>query len=270
MKEKGKNKKILNRQIQMYFKRELQYKGQMIAWIIADIIKIFGLCFIWLAASRVSNVVDQEYIVSYYILVMFVSKFTSDYTVEFGVRNILDGRFSNFLVKPYNYLLEYLGTNIGSNILRIILFLPAFIIAIYFAWVNNFWIVEFNPYLILLSLIAILLGFGISFLLGNIISLAAVKIKEMDGIRIFYYNIASLFSGEFIPIPFLPQIGRFLLELLPFRYTLSFPVEILLGRLNDYQKEIGFLTATVWLVILFIIYKIVFKKAIKKYEAEGI
>ena len=67
---------------------------------IADIIKIFGLCFIWLAASRVSNVVDQEYIVSYYILVMFVSKFTSDYTVEFGVRNILDGRFSNFLVKP--------------------------------------------------------------------------------------------------------------------------------------------------------------------------
>ena len=92
----------------------------------------------------------------------------------------------------------------------------------------------------------------------------------MDGIRIFYYNIASLFSGEFIPIPFLPQIGRFLLELLPFRYTLSFPVEILLGRLNDYQKEIGFLTATVWLVILFIIYKIVFKKAIKKYEAEGI
>ena len=67
MKEKGKNKKILSKQIQMYFKRELQYKGQMIAWIIADIIKIFGLCFIWLAASRVSNVVDQEYIVSYYI-----------------------------------------------------------------------------------------------------------------------------------------------------------------------------------------------------------
>jgi len=130
MKEKGKNKKILSKQIQMYFKRESQYKGQMIAWIIADIIKIFGLCFIWLAASRVSNVVDQEYIVSYYILVMFVSKFTSDYTVEFGVRNILDGRFSNFLIKPYNYLLEYLGTNIGSNILRVILFLPAFIIAI--------------------------------------------------------------------------------------------------------------------------------------------
>lgn len=254
----------------MYFKRESQYKGQMVAWIIADIIKILGLCFIWLAASKVSDSVDQAYIVSYYILVMFVSKFTSDYTLENGVRNILDGKFSNFLVKPYNYLLEYLGTNIGSNVLRIILFLPAFIGAIYFALMKNLWIVEFNPYLLFLSLLAIILGFGISFLLGNIVSLSAIKIKEMDGIRIFYYNIASLLSGEFIPIVFLPEVGKFIVEIIPFRYTLSFPVEILLGRLNDYEKEIGFLIATLWLVTLFVVYKIIYRSAIKKYEAEGI
>jgi len=254
----------------MYFKREVQYKGQMVAWIIADIIKIFGLCFVWLAASRISDSVDSAYIVSYYILIMFISKFTSDYTLEHGIRNILDGKFSNFLVKPYNHLLEYLGINIAGNILRIFLFLPAFVGVIYFAYVNNLWVVEFNPYLIVLSSIAIILGFCISFLLGNIVSLIAIKVKEMDGIRIFYYNIASLLSGEFIPIVFLPQIGKFILEILPFRYTLSFPVEILLGRLNDYEKEVGFFIATLWLVILFITYKIVYKKAIKKYEAEGI
>ena len=125
MNEKGENKKILTRQIQMYFKREFQYKGQMIAWIIADTIKILGLCFIWIAASKSNSIGNQSYIVSYYILVMFVSKFTSDFTLEHGVRDILEGKLSNFLVKPYNYLLEYLGTNIGGNILRIILFLPA-------------------------------------------------------------------------------------------------------------------------------------------------
>lgn len=270
MKEKGKNKKILNRQIQMYFKREFQYKGQMIAWIIADTIKILGLCFIWIAASKSNSIGNQSYIVSYYILVMFVSKFTSDFTLEHGVRNILDGKFSNYLVKPFNYLIEYLGTNIGSNILRVILFLPAFIVAIYFATLHNLWIVDFNPYLIFLSMIAILIGFGIAFLLGNIITLMAIRVKEMDGVRILFYNLASLLSGEFIPVIFLPQLGKFFFEILPFRYTLSFPVELILGRLNGYEKEFGFILAGIWLLILFIMYKFIYKKAIKKYEAEGI
>ncbi|HPQ79566.1 MAG TPA: ABC-2 family transporter protein [Candidatus Dojkabacteria bacterium] len=270
MKDRKQNKKILSKEIQMYFKKEFQYKGQMIAWIIADAIKIIGLCFIWLAASNSRGIGDQAYIVSYYILIMFVSKFTSDYTLEHGIRNILDGKFSNFLVKPYSYLLEYLGTNIGGNILRIILFLPSFIGAIYFAKANNLWIVDFNPYLIFLSLIAIIIGFCISFLLGNIVCLLAVKIKEMDGIRILYYNIASILSGEFIPSIFLPEIGKFVFEVLPFRYTLSFPVELILGRVNDYEKKLGFIFALIWMLILFILYKIISKKAIKKYEAEGI
>ena len=270
MNEKGKNKKILTRQIQMYFKREFQYKGQMIAWIIADTIKILGLCFIWIVASKSNSIGNQSYIVSYYILVMFVSKFTSDFTLEHGVRNILDGKFSNFLVKPFNYLLEYLGTNIGGNILRVILFLPAFIGAIYYANLHNLWIVDFNPYLFFLSLIAILIGFGIAFLLGNIITLMAIRVKEMDGVRILFYNVASLLSGEFVPVIFLPSLGKFFFEILPFRYTLSFPVEIILGRLNDYEKEFGFLLAGMWLLILFVLYKIIYKNAIKKYEAEGI
>jgi len=270
MKDRKQNKKILSREIQMYFKRESQYKGQMLAWIIADAIKIVGLCFIWLAASNTKGIGNQEYIVSYYILIMFVSKFTSDFTLEHGIRNILDGKFSNFLVKPYSYLLEYLGTNIGGNILRIVLFLPSFIGAIYFAKINNLWIVDFNPYLIFLSLIAIILGFGISFLLGNIVCLFSFKIKEMDGIRILYYNIASLLSGEFVPSIFLPEIGKFLFEVLPFRYTLSFPVELIIGRINDYEKEQGFILGFIWLLILFVLYKIIYKKAIKKYEAEGI
>lgn len=270
MNSKKKNQKILSKEIQMYFSKEFQYKGQMFAWIIADIIKIVGLCFIWLATSKVSNNVEQSYIITYYILLMFVGKFTADYTLEYGIRDIIEGRFSNFLVKPFNHLLEYLGTNIGGNILRVFLFLPAFIVAICLAQNLGFWIVEFNPYRIVLACLAIVIGFGISFLLGNIVSLIAMKVKEMDGVRILYYNVASMLSGEFIPIIFLPTLGKFFLETLPFRYTLSFPVEILIGKINDYQVERGFISAILWLILLYVSYRIIFNHAIRKYEAEGI
>ena len=53
----------------------------MVAWILADILKILGLCFIWLTSAKVNGNVEQGYVVTYYILIMLVSKFTSDYTV---------------------------------------------------------------------------------------------------------------------------------------------------------------------------------------------
>jgi ABC-2 type transport system permease protein len=268
--KKNKNRKILSREIQMYFKKEFQYKGQMIAWIIADIIKIIGLCFIWLMSAKVNGNVEQGYVVTYYILIMLVSKFTSDYTIEHGVRNILSGKFSNFLLKPFNYLLEYLGINIGSNALRVGLFLPAFILGIIIASKNNLWIMNLNILSISLGFIAILIGFLISFFVGNIISLIAIRIKEMDSIRIFFYNIASLLSGEFIPLVFLSGFIARTFKLLPFRYTLSFPVELFIGEIEKKEILLGFLIAIIWLFVLFITYKIIYKKAVEKYEAEGI
>ncbi len=267
---KEKTKRILIKEIQMYFSKEFQYRGQLLAWIIADIIKIVGLGFIWVAAAEYNNYVEQSYVVSYYILLMFVSKFTADYTLEYGIWNILQGKFSNYLLKPYNYLIEYLGTNIGGNILRVILFLPAFGISLYLANTYNLLIFSFNPYLLLLSVVAIAIGFSINFLLANTVCLAAMLVKEMDGIRILYYNIASILSGEFIPIVFLPFLGKIAVELLPFRYTLSFPVEILLGKLNVYEVKMGFLYSLIWLILSYLTYKFAYSKAIKKYEAEGI
>lgn len=254
----------------MYFKKEFQYKDQMIAWILADIIKIVGLCFIWLMSAKVNGNVEQGYVVTYYILIMLVSKFTSDYTVEHGVRNILTGKFSNFLLKPFNYLLEYLGINIGSNTLRVVLFLPAFLLGIIIAFKNNLWIMNLNIFSIILGFLAMIIGFFISFFIGNIISLIAIKIKEMDSIRIFFYNIASLLSGEFIPLIFLSGLVAQVFKSLPFRYTLSFPVEVFIGEIENKEIFTGFLTGILWLIVLFIAYKIIYKKAIEKYEAEGI
>ena len=268
--KKNKNRKILSREIQMYFSREFQYRGQMVAWILADILKILGLCFIWLTSAKVNGNVEQGYVVTYYILIMLVSKFTSDYTVEHGVRNILDGRFSNFLIKPFNYLLEYLGINIGGNVLRVILFLPAFLLGILIAWKSNLWIMDFNLLSILLGLVAIVIGFSISFLMGNIIALTAIKIKEMDSIRIFFYNVASLLSGEFIPLVFLSGFTKKLFSVLPFRYTLSFPVEVFIGDMETKDMFWGFLMGITWLTVLCFSYKLIYKKAIRKYEAEGI
>ncbi len=268
MKELKKAQKILNKEVQLYFKKELQYRNLIIVRTISDIVKIVAISFVWLMASKSTNNISQGYIVTYYILATFMGRLMSDYTVYQGPQDIISGNFSKFIVKPFNYLIEYLGVNIGFNSIRFILSLPAFIFGIFL--VGNYWVLEFNPYNIFVSLIAIILGFTINFLLGNIFTLGAFFTKQMDGIRTFYFNIASFFSGEYIPLIFMSFNMRFASEILPFRYTLSFPMELLIGKIEDVDVERGFVISIIWIVVLFVSYKLLYKKSLKKYEAEGI
>lgn len=254
----------------MFFSQELMHKEQLLMWILADTIKVIGLCFVWAASARLGNYIDQGYIVSYYILMLLVGKLMRDITPENGVRLILNGKFSNLLLKPFSFLTEYLGNNIGSNLFRLIVSVPAFLIGGFIATRLNLWVIDFNPYLIFLGLLAVILGFLINFLMGNIFSLIAFYNKNMDGMRTFYYNIASLLSGEFAPLVAFPFVALFFLQILPFRYTLSFPLEIILGRMTNYDIIYGFVIALAWLVILYIIYVLLYKKTVKKYAAEGI
>lgn len=254
----------------MYFAQEWMHNGQLFAWIIADVIKIAGLCFVWIASAKITGNIDQEYVVTYYILMLLISRLMADITPEEGVRQILNGKFSNLLLKPTSHLNGYVGNNIGSNIFRLWVSVPAFIIGIFLAMEMNLWVADFNPYLIFISLLAIILGFLINFYLGNIFSLIAFYNKNMEGMRIFYYNIAALLSGEFIPLVILPFIAQFILKMLPFRYTLSFPIEIIMGRMTNYDISTGFIIGLMWLCVLYFVYKIFYSIAIRRYAAEGI
>lgn len=268
--KKSNFKNILKREIYMFFSQEFMHKEQLLMWIIADTIKIVGLCFVWAASVKLTNYTDSGYIVSYYILMLLVGKLTRDITPENGVRLILNGKFSNLLLKPFSFLTEYLGNNIGSNLFKLLVSVPAFLVGIFIAKSLNIWVIDFNPYLIFLGLAAIVLGFFINFLLGNIFSLIAFYNKNMDGMRTFYYNIAAFLSGEYAPLVAFPLTALFFIQILPFRYTLSFPLEIILGRMTNYDIFYGFAIGSVWVIILYIIYLVLYRKSIKKYASEGI
>lgn len=270
LKYKNNFKKILKKEVGMFFSQEFAHKEQLLMWIFADTIKILGLCFVWAASVKFTNVASQGYIVSYFILMLIFGKFTGDVVPELGVRLILSGKISNLLLKPFSYLTEFLGYDIGSNVFRLIASLPAFVLGIIVTKSLNLWIVEFNPYLIFLACTAAVLGFLINFLLGNIFSLLAFYNKNMDGMRTFYYNITAFVSGGYAPLVAFPYAILFFIQLLPFRYTLSFPIEIMLGRMTNYDITYGFIIAGAWLIILFVLFNILYLIASRKYAAEGI
>ncbi|HVX92693.1 MAG TPA: ABC-2 family transporter protein [Candidatus Dojkabacteria bacterium] len=260
---------VVLKEIQLQFSTELEYRLQIISWVISDMVFPVILTVIWSsAASSAGAKFTTSDIVSYFLMIAIVLKLTEDVSHKYVGNKIIFGEFSNYLSKPFNYLAEVLGISISMKILRTIIALPMIILV--FTMFNQYISYEINNTSIILFILALILAFSINFLLGNIFALLSFFVKQIQGLRAFYDNIVTFLSGQVMPIFAIPTGAVFIIILLPFRYTLSFPVEILIGNLSDIDIRNGFIISIIWLLLLIVIYKFMYRQAIKSYEAEGI
>ncbi|MBI2357112.1 ABC-2 family transporter protein [Candidatus Dojkabacteria bacterium] len=253
----------------LFLSTELTYRNQILAWILADIFQPFILAVLWANVARNgSNALSVEQMVTYFFLIAIVSKFTKDFSDQYISNKIMYGEFSKYLVKPFNYLSEALGISMASKFLRLIILIPFLVVT--YIFFKDMIIINTSSLNLFYALSAVVIGFIINFLLGNTFALIAFFIKQILGIRSFYENTVTFLSGEVIPIMVMPIWAVILVKVLPFRYTLSFPVEILTNQLFQFEIIQGFYIALFWIISLTIFYKLLYRLALKKYEAEGI
>ena len=247
---------------------EFQYRWQVFMWVVGDMVQPLMFALLWSAvASNGNRAFTGSDMISYYFMVAIVSRLTQDWSIQFVSNSIIDADFAKYLLKPYNYLAEMFGISLAIRTLRILLLVP-FLTAGYF-FLGDRLSYSSDPVEILLFPVAIVLGFMINFLLGNIFALVAFFIRQVVGLRSLYTNLLSILSGEYIPFMVLGTGLVFLLNLMPFRYVLSFPVEIISGSLTRGELQNGFVIGSMWLIGLMFCYQVIYSYAIKKYEAEG-
>lgn len=259
---------VLYQEMVMYFKKELEYRWQVFVWVISDLLQPLLLGMVWLSVAKQGSILSVNQVVTYFFLVVLVSKLTKDWSVVYISNSVVSGEFSKYLVKPFNYLAETLGISLGVRILRLIILVP--VIGIVGIFATQYIDINFTFESLMLSVLALGIGFFINFLLGNTFALLSFFIQQIYGLRAFYEHAALFLSGEGMPLLAYPAWAHFYLNLMPFRYTISFPIEILMGLSTSTDIFFGFFVALFWLIFLIIVYKVLFKLAIKKYEAYGI
>jgi ABC-2 type transport system permease protein len=84
------------------------------------------------------------------------------------------------------------------------------------------------------------------------------------------YFIAALFlSGQMAPLSLLPVPLRVAAAVLPFRWTTSFPVELLLGRVDWSQTLMGLGVQAGWIVLCLFLLRLVWRAGVRAYSAVG-
>ncbi len=82
-------------------------------------------------------------------------------------------------------------------------------------------------------------------------------------------GIWALLGGMIVPVATFPENIRKAAELLPYRYMLSFPIEIVSGRLPAAEIWQGFATVFVWIIFFALLMRLIWNLGLKTYSAYG-
>jgi ABC-2 type transport system permease protein len=183
---------------------------------------------------------------------------------EFDYR-IREGLFSTSLLHPLHPIHEDIADNLsykaatlpvlaGAAAAMTFVFHPAFRIS---AWMA----LAFVP--------AMVLAFLVRFLVEWTVALAAFWTTRTGAINQIHYMAVLFFSGQIAPLALLPRPLQLVATVLPFRWAVGFPVELVLGRLTPAQAIAGFGAQAAWLLGALLILKFAWRLSLKHYSAVG-
>lgn len=116
----------------------------------------------------------------------------------------------------------------------------------------------------LLFLLSMLLGFSVVVTFAMLIyALCFFTISPM-GVRIVAMSLMELLSGSVLPLPFLPDKLRAVLELLPFASMQNVPLRIYAGQIAGGERAFTMALQAVWLVLLAAAGKALMNRALRR------
>lgn len=208
-----------------------------------------------------------------YLLVgrIYKSIVEGNFQVYFGA-DITDGKITKNLIMPTNFMnsttVQFLGKRIIRNSIEIFGFGLGVILSVIFLNVNIS-LSTFQNFMICLAFIPI--SYFINYFTTYSLASIAFFLKdprEFVAVDLNWQSFKQVFYGLLIPLNKLPFAN--ICIALPFAYCVHHPMQIYLGKYDNFQIVQTFLGGIVWCFVLWILARLVFKAGLKKNEAVGL
>ncbi len=256
-------------QFKTTFATMLQYRAALAIWLIGHVLEPLIFLIVWGAVSASSGGSVGGYsaadFAAYFIVLMLVNHLTYTwimYEYEYRVRH---GSLSFALLRPVHPIHADISDNLTSKVISFPgMLLTAVLLAAIFRPQFHFvlWAaVAFVP--------ALCLAYVVRFLVEWTLALAAFWTTRVSALNQLYFVAFLFLSGQMAPISLLPPPAQVAASLLPFRWMVAFPVELLLGRLTPAQALGGFAAQIVWLGLSLVLVRIVWRAGVRAYSAVG-
>lgn len=248
---------------------QLQYRVSLLIWLTWSILQPVVSLTVWSTVAvatggQVGGFGPRDF-AAYFLIGMWVTHLTFTWVMhefEFRVRH---GQFSPKLLRPVHPIHGDIADNIGYKLLTAPVLALATLVLIY-AFQPR---ISPEPWAVATFVPVLLLAFWIHFLTGWTLALAAFWITRVSAVNSLYFIATVFLSGAWVPLTLLPAPIQWLSWLLPFRWMLAFPVELLMGRLTLSDTMLGLGMQLAWAVAVFAIWRVSWGRAVRQYTAVG-
>jgi ABC-2 type transport system permease protein len=245
----------------------LQYRGFFFilafGWMIPPLIYLL----VWSAAAGEHGISgwSRGEFVAYYLILILVNQVTysqTNWTVGDLIRY---GKFNTVLLRPIHPLVDALASELGGKVVYLIFDVP--VVALLAVILHPTLDVSLANGL--LFFVALGLAWALRFLWGYWLALLAFWTARADALLSLQDALVFLLAGQVAPVALLPGNMRIAAQVLPFRYMIAFPVEILTGQLDPTAVATGFGIQFIWLVTAAVLYRLMWTRGLQRYAAVG-
>ncbi|MDA1079389.1 MAG: ABC-2 family transporter protein [bacterium] len=256
--------------IRFKFIKALQWRTEMVLWILLDVFPFIILLFIWKSVLSVSE--NQAILFSdltvFYFLVIVIQGFTSTHFEEYRPKEIRMGKIDFFLIKPYNYIQDIVLNDLAGKLLYILMLSPLLIILGTVLWQQGLIVL---PDLTIVHLAAFILlmffAYCMQMLFSLCISLLSFWFEEANGLLHVKWFIVAIFSGTLIPLPLMPEWLLQATNAQPLKFLFAVPIQLVQKGVLPTFEDWGLLLGTIMFLIL--CSKLLWNKGIQKYSSAG-
>jgi ABC-2 type transport system permease protein len=253
--------------IQNTWQSWIQHRGFFFLLAFGWMLPLLVYLFIWSAAASDGAIagLTQESLAGYYLILILANQLTYATTNWTVGDNIRYGQISRWLLQPMSPIYHALSQEIAGKVVFMLFSVPitALLALIIRPQFNLSWGQALQ------SLPAIVLAWGLRFFWGYWLALLAFWVTRADSLLALQDSLIFLLGGHLAPFALLPPGMQTLARLLPFRYMSAFPVEVLTGQLELQETLTGLAIQLGWTVLAIVLYRWVWTRGIRHYEAVG-
>ena len=246
------------------------YRFNFAMWRFRNVLQLLTIYYLWFLVTPAKGQLfgySQSLILTYVLGAAFLSSIIlATRTHEIG-ENINNGDLSNFLVKPFNYFGYWFARDIGDKLSNIGFAIVELVL--FYLILKPMLFLQKDPTIFLLFFFSICLAVFLNFFIGSLLGMVGFWSPDVWAPRFIFFVLIGFFAGGTFPLDIFPQFLQNIFQFLPFTYFLYFPLKIYLGTLSQQQIIYGFVIASIWTIVLFVVTQVVWKKGIRLYSAQG-
>jgi ABC-2 type transport system permease protein len=209
------------------FAEAVSYRAELLVWLLSTTMPLVMLALMT-AVAREGPIgrFGRADFTAYYLAALVVRLLTGAWVIWEVNFEIRQGTLAYRLLRPIHPLVAYACENVGAMPLRLAVAIPLAATAVLFAGRGH---VTADALLLAIFPLSIVGAWLITFLAMSLIGSLAFWVESSGALFELWLGLFGVFSGYLIPLELFPGWLAAAARLLPFRYMLAFPVEMIVG-----------------------------------------